>query len=252
MVPFGIPFDQEYTSDIEFNNIVSGGVIASDIGSLLSGGSENFVLSQHGAAMRMECVSCGAKGNLSFDGKLAFSISDGLTKADLTFINNNDFVLDAIYKFTVDARAFTNDKDKKGIKQTLERELISVPIPGSIYIPKIVTIGAAVVLNAAASIYFDAHGEITAGARFSIGRGSLMLNALGDQNELSGFHPSLEPVFNITGASIVATADLATPLGFEVGISVLAGTWEENRRSVQRTFCLFHRWILYRTRAQVR
>lgn len=228
MVPFGVPFHQEYRSDLEFDHRVSGGLLATDLGSLLAGVSDNAVLSSHGAAARIECFSCGAKGDLSFEGKLAFSISDGLTKAEVVFINNSPFIFDAILKFVVDARVFREGKYKKGFKQTVEKTLFTAPLPGTIYIPKIVTIGPALVVNAAASVYVDAHGEITAGARFSIGEGRLVLNALdGDRNEASGFHPSLEPIFNLTTASIVATADIALPVGIEVGVNVL-DTWKKS------------------------
>ena len=230
MVPFGFPFQQSYKADIHFDNRLGGAKnqkIATDLGSALGGTSNNFVLSEQGAAVAIECVSCGARADFSFDGALAFSISKGITKAEVSFINHKSFIFDAIYGVTVDAKVLKNKAPKGGFKTSIEKELLALPF-FAIKIPKIITIGPQVSINAAVSAYVDAHIEFTAGARFSIDAGRLVLNAVdSSKNEFSGFTPHLEPVFEIKQGNAVATLDVALPVGVEVALDVLSGTWKK-------------------------
>ncbi|KAF7621975.1 hypothetical protein AFLA_008524 [Aspergillus flavus NRRL3357] len=122
-----------------------------------------FALSKPGAAVQMECKRCGAKANFSFGGELAFSISKGIYRAEVSFINHEDFVFDAIYGITVDAKAFKEGSAKGGFQTTIEKELFALPFY-AIKIPKIITIGPQAVVNTAASFYVDVHGEFRAGA----------------------------------------------------------------------------------------
>ncbi|KAJ5259215.1 hypothetical protein N7478_012196 [Penicillium angulare] len=230
MVPFGVPFNQSYDADIAFDHRVGGGKIGTDIGSTLGGTDKGLVLSKTGAAVAVECESCGAKANFSFEGELAFSIDKGISKAKVSFINHEPFVFDAIYGVTVDAKAIQESAKKgaKGLKTTIEKEIGSLPF-AAIKIPKIITIGPQVVINSAASIYVDAHGEFRAGARFSVSEGEVVLDAATPaNNKASGFKPSLEPIFELKKGNIVATADLSIPVGVEVALDVLGGTWKKS------------------------
>ena len=228
MVPFGVPFEQGYSADINFDHRTSGGKISTDPRSSLGKKAENLVLSKPGAGVIIECESCGAKANFSFDGKLAFSISKGIYKAEVSFINHEAFVFDAIYAVSVEAKALKDGTSKRGIKTTIEKELFAIPF-FAIKIPKIITIGPQVVSNAAASVYVDASGKFRAGARFTIDAGRLVLDAVNStRNEASGFTPRLDPIFEIIEGSVNATADLALPVGVEVALDVLGGTWKKS------------------------
>ncbi|KAJ5895520.1 hypothetical protein N7495_007211 [Penicillium taxi] len=225
MVPFGFPFEQDYHADIAFDQRTGGKKLGSDIASSLGGTQNNFVLSKPGAAVLMECESCGAKANFSFGGELAFSISKGIYKAQVFFTNHEAFIFDAVYGITVDAKAF---KSKGKLKTTIEKELFAIPF-FAIKIPKIITIGPQAVVNAAASIYVDSHAELRAGARFSIAAGEVILDAIEPKrNKASGFQPSLEPIFELRKGNVVATADLALPVGVEVALDILGGTWKKS------------------------
>ncbi|KJK66709.1 hypothetical protein P875_00127970 [Aspergillus parasiticus SU-1] len=228
MVPFGVPFEQGYHADINFDHRTGGGKLATDLGSALGGTETGFALSKPGAAVQMECESCGAKANFSFGGELAFSISKGIYRAEVSFINHEDFVFDAIYGITVDAKAFKAGSAKGGFKTTIEKELFALPFY-AIKIPKIITIGPQAVINTAASVYVDAHGEFRAGARFSIESGEVILDAMEPQrNKASGFTPHIEPIFELKKGNVVATADLALPVGVEVALDILGGTWKKS------------------------
>ncbi|QMW34622.1 hypothetical protein G4B84_010088 [Aspergillus flavus NRRL3357] len=161
-----------------------------------------FALSKPGAAVQMECKRCGAKANFSFGGELAFSISKGIYRAEVSFINHEDFVFDAIYGITVDAKAFKEGSAKGGFQTTIEKELFALPFY-AIKIPKIITIGP------------QASGEV-------------ILDAMEPQrNKASGFTPHIEPIFELKG-KVVATADLALPVGVEVALDILGGTWKKS------------------------
>ncbi|KAJ5772496.1 hypothetical protein N7520_003025 [Penicillium odoratum] len=228
MVPFGFPFEQEYHADIDFDQRTGGLRLATDLGSATGGTNNNFALSKPGAAVQIECESCGAKANFSFGGELGFSISKGIYKAQVSFINHEAFVFDAIYGITIDAKAFKDASSISGIKTTIEEELFAIPFY-AIKIPKIITIGPQAVVNAAASVYVDAHGEFRAGARFTIAAGEVILDAMQPQNnKASGFTPDLKPIFEMKKGSIVATADLALPVGVEVALDILGGTWKKS------------------------
>ncbi|RMZ44711.1 sensor histidine kinase/response regulator [Aspergillus flavus] len=194
----------DYLSDSEYDK-TGGGKLATDLGSALGGTQTGFALSKPGAAVQMECKSCGAKANFSFGGELAFSISKGIYRVEVSFINHEDFVFDAIYGITVDAKAFKEGSAKGGFQTTIEKELFALPFY-AIKIPKFITIGPQAVVNTAASFYVDVHGEFRAA---------------------SGFTPHIEPIFELKG-KVVATADLALPVGVEVALDILGGTWKKS------------------------
>lgn len=89
-------------------------------------------------------------------------------------------------------------------------------------------IGPQATINAAASVYIDAHGELRAGARFSIAAGEFVLDGMNsDNNKASGFQPSPKPIFEVKNGSIIATVDLAVPVGIELALDVIQGTWKK-------------------------
>ncbi|QMW46691.1 hypothetical protein G4B11_010146 [Aspergillus flavus] len=187
----------DYLSDSEYDK-TGGGKLATDLGSALGGTQTGFALSKPGAAVQMECKSCGAKANFSFGGELAFSISKGIYRVEVSFINHEDFVFDAIYGITVDAKAFKEGSAKGGFQTTIEKELFALPFY-AIKIPK-----------------------------FSIESGEVILDAMEPQrNKASGFTPHIEPIFELKG-KVVATADLALPVGVEVALDILGGTWKKS------------------------
>jgi hypothetical protein len=99
----------------------------------------------------------------------------------------------------------------------------------AIAIPKIMTIGPQVSISSAASIYVDAHGEFRAGARFFVSAGEVVLNATASANhKATGFETSVTPIFEVKNGSMVATADLAIPVGVEIALDVLGGTWKNS------------------------
>lgn len=155
------------------------------------------------------------------------------SKAQVSFINHEAFVFDAIYGITIDAKAIKTEAAKGGLKSTVEKQLTALPF-AAIAIPKIITIEPQIVINAAASTYADAHGEFRAGARFSITEGEVVLDATApEKNKASGFKPSLEPIFEPRKGRMVATAELSLPVGVEVALDVLGGTWKKSVRPGQ-------------------
>ncbi|KAJ5917595.1 hypothetical protein N7466_011149 [Penicillium verhagenii] len=243
MVVFGVPFEEEYHADIKFDYTTGGSKLPVDFGSFggnFAGSANdakallhkvglsetNFVLSKPGAGAMVVCNSCGAKGNLSFEGALSFSITKGVYRARVSLNNHDPFIFDAIFNITTDAKAFKDKAGKGGINTVLEKELYSVAL-SPLTIPKVITIGPQVSVNAAASNYVDSHAEFIAGGRFSIAPGEIALDIQTENNKASGFNPSFQPIFEFQKGNVIATADLALPVGIELAIDVLTGTWKK-------------------------
>lgn len=269
LVPFGFPFDQEYHADINFNHYVpkwigigsdpattiAGAVANSNIPGTVAGvedaikkglitedeaissglkgkdlkDSLEAVYSKSGGSLYLSCDACGTKGSFTFEGKLAFSIADGLTKAQVSLINNEEFVLEAIFGLKLQGRAIgeggTGANGKQGLKSTVSKQIASIPL-SPLYIPGLLTIGPQVVVEPQASLYADGSIDIKAGPRFTISPGNVTLDAKSpDQNVAQGWEPHFEFVFD-PSASIVVTADLALQVGIEVALDVLTGTYK--------------------------
>ncbi|KAE8322651.1 fungal-specific transcription factor domain-containing protein [Aspergillus sergii] len=66
------------------------------------------------------------------------------------------------------------------------------------------------------------------------------------RNKASGFTPHIEPIFELKKGNVVATADLALPVGVEVALDILGGTWKKsvakgwNATQVEPTTTLFN------------
>lgn len=236
MVVFGVPFEEEYHADIQFDHTTGGGQLPLNFGSFggqFGGGASNLqnvlknvVLSKPGATAMIACNSCGAKGNLSFEGALSFSITKGVYRARVSLNNHDPLLFDAIFNITTDAKAFKDNTNKGGIKTVLEKQLFAVPF-SPLTIPKVITIGPQLSVTAAASIYVDAHAEFIAGGRFSIAPGEIVLDIQSENNKASGFNPSFTPIFEFQKGNVIATADFALPVGIELALDVLSGTWKK-------------------------
>ncbi|OJJ66930.1 hypothetical protein ASPBRDRAFT_357224 [Aspergillus brasiliensis CBS 101740] len=232
MVPFGRPFDRAYHADIPFDwHTATNLGIGSDPASMLGGTQNGFVIAQQGAAFNLQCVDCGARGNFTFDGRLAFNIADGLTAAEIALTNHEPLAIDAVLRLNLNGRLL-KDKGSK-FKTAVSKELFNIGLPG-LWIPKVVAIGPMVTLNTGVNLYVDGHMEIVTGAKFKLDAGHVELNATkGGQTTASGFNPSAQWVVAASPGekeadggvkgNTVATLDSNMPLGLEFGINVLSG-----------------------------
>ncbi|OJJ38804.1 hypothetical protein ASPWEDRAFT_104897 [Aspergillus wentii DTO 134E9] len=197
----------------------------------------DLVYSKKGASLYLNCDACGTKGSFTFDGKLAFSIADGLTKAQISLINNEEFVLEAIVGLKLQGRAIEDPEDdddgkkgtnqkKKGLRSVVKKEIAKVPLGPALYIPKMLTIGPQIAITPAASLYADGAVSIRTGPRFTVSPGNVTLDAKDpSRNVAEGWEPNFEFVFE-QDASIVLTADLAVEVALEFALDVLTGTYK--------------------------
>lgn len=98
MVPFGVPFEHSIHYDVANNKHLDASL--SNKPPKLFGIGNGFTLAktvQDGVDFTVQCVKCGMSANFAVNGRLAFSISQGVTEGVVEFVNINPFNLDAIF-----------------------------------------------------------------------------------------------------------------------------------------------------------
>lgn len=105
-------------------------------------------------------------------------------------------------------------------KEVFKKNLVTVPIPGAgIAIANIVTIGAAVTLDAVATVNVAASGQLLVGASVEFPNFNAKLDAIGSSSGVSGFEPVFTKTFKAEG-EISASLGLGLPAEIAVGITV--------------------------------
>ncbi|THC93614.1 hypothetical protein EYZ11_006898 [Aspergillus tanneri] len=184
----------------------------------LFGDGEGLVIASTGVFPGdLRCENCYAKGDVSFAGRIGWSINDGLKTGYISAGGYWDSQL---------ALAFRLQGQKKVEaykKQLLSKNLINLEIPG------VISVGPEVTLSAVIDLYFQAQADILIGARFEISRGEARLDLLDkSKNKFEGFVPKLTPIAKYRGneeASV--TVDFGLPLGLEFGVDLLNGKWKK-------------------------
>jgi hypothetical protein len=172
----------------------------------------------------VQCAKCGVHVNIDIDGRLAFSIKDGITEGSISFVNNDPLTLDAQFGVSADGTASKSKDKKKTIKSKKTKDLKSIPFAGLI-IPGILTLGPQVTFGAAVSLEAEGKVEILVGGSISIGVGHAVASLKG-KNEVIGFEPRFDPIFRAKG-EFSLTGDIGLPVALEVGLTVLDGKFKE-------------------------
>lgn len=101
-----------------------------------------------------------------------------------------------------------------------KKNLVTVPIPGAgIAIANIVTVGAAVTLDAVATVNVAASGQLLVGASVEFPNFNAKLDAIGSNSGVSVFEPVFTKTFKAEG-EISASLGLGLPAEIAVGITV--------------------------------
>ncbi|OQD84941.1 hypothetical protein PENANT_c011G02128 [Penicillium antarcticum] len=228
-VVFGVPFDHTYHNDIKINQYLK-----SEIGNrppAIFGMKDGYTLASsdnynnpEAFHWTVQCAKCGVHVNIDIDGRLAFSIKDGITEGSISFVNNDPLTLDAQFGISADGTVSKSKDKKKTIKPQKSKDLKTIPF-GGLIIPGILTLGPQVTFGVAVSLETEGKVELLVGGSVSIGAGHAIASLKG-KNEIKGFQPSFDPVFRAKG-EFSLTGDVGLPVALEVGLTVLEGKFKE-------------------------
>lgn len=158
--------------------------------------------------LALYCVDCGVKGAAHISGHLTLSLSDGI-KAGTLDINGN---IAAALNLGLDAQV-TYDS---GVQK---KNIISVGLPG-FSIPKIVTVGPQVSLDAAIQVIIEAKGQVLVGANATLPAFEIHIDIKDSKKSYTkGFTPKVQHTFQ-AHAEIGATAKFGLPFGLGVGLDI--------------------------------
>lgn len=156
------------------------------------------------------CVDCGIQANIRIAGEVRLNILEGkLDKSTITVEGSN-----------IKAKLFLGLE--VDIEETAERtyNIFKAPIHPGFSIPKIITIGPAVRLDARLKMKLYAKGTLLAGAEAGFTDFKATLDLANSKNSgLNGFVPKFDPKFEAFG-SIRASTRLGFPLSIGIGIDI--------------------------------
>lgn len=227
MVPFGVPFDHSMSYDIRLDKDLSGAEAGNKPPKIFGIGN-GFTLAKtvnHGVEFYVQCAKCGIHSNMNLNGRLAFSIRDGVTEGYVEFENRDTFTLDAQFGITLAGKLATRTwqtpfKDRNG------RELMKVPFT-PLTIPGIITLGPMGSIGVAFTATLDGNAELLVGGSLTMTPGVMRVSVKEkDNNGIHGFTTKFTPVLKANG-SFTATGDLGLPITIECGIDVLNGEFKK-------------------------
>ncbi|KAI0388747.1 hypothetical protein F5Y17DRAFT_180805 [Xylariaceae sp. FL0594] len=217
-VPFGVPFDESYHHDFE---------IAKDI--KYSGGNrppkifeftDGYNLAGTGGIFAVQCAKCGVHAKVSTEGRLAFSIKDGITEGYIAVHNEQNLTVDAIFGLTLEVQY---DKPLP----LAHKQIATVPF-SPLAIPGIVTLGPELTVRGALDLILNGKAELLLGGTMKLGPGVARLSVIDRAtNHIDGFKPLFIPVAKFQGANLSATVELGLPIAIEVGLDVLNGLFKK-------------------------
>ncbi|KAJ4158394.1 uncharacterized protein LMH87_008921 [Akanthomyces muscarius] len=216
-VPFGVPFDHSYHNDFRFTHNVVGE--ASNRPPKIFGYEDGFNLAGTGGIFSIQCAKCGVHGDFSVDGRLAFSLKDGITDGRVSLTNNDPFTVDAVFGITLEVQY---DKSVKGF----DKQIAAVPL-SPLTIPGILTLGPQLALSGALDLVLNGKAELLIGGSLVMNPGTAALSLVKkEDNKLDGFQTTFTPVAKFTG-TLTAAVELGLPVTLEVGIDVLNGKFKK-------------------------
>lgn len=188
-VPFGVPFDHSYHNDFKFTHEIVGEV--SNRPPQIFGFTDGFNLAGSGGIFSVQCAKCGVHGDFSVDGRLAFSLKDGITDGKISLINKDPFTVDAIFGITLEVQT---DQSVKGF----DKQIVAVPL-SPLTIPGVLTIGPQLAIDGALDLVLNGKAELLVGGSLSIAPGTAGLSIVKrEDNKLDGFDTTFTPVAKVS------------------------------------------------------
>ncbi|KAL7809403.1 hypothetical protein V8C44DRAFT_334402 [Trichoderma aethiopicum] len=165
------------------------------------------------------CVDCHVDGKLKLLGSASFSLTSGLTKAQLSL----DGTLDAGLYLGMNAFAQWNPKE--------EYDFLSLGLPG-LSIPDIFAIGPVLSLGISVDLDISAVGQYLVGADMQWTSISAKLDVLNPRSSSkSGWTPNIRDTVQADG-SLTVNSTLGLPVSLGFGINILNGKYDKEIKLV--------------------
>ena len=187
-VPFGVPFDHSYHDDFKFDTYLK--VDRTNRPPKVFG-KEGFNLAGTGNVWSIQCAKCGIHADFSIDGRLAFSIKDGITQGKVSLVNRDPFMLDAQFGIKIEKQ------QQKTIEEKWTKQLSSVPL-SPFAIPGIITLGPQATISVSLDLALNGQVELLIGGSLSISPGTATLSLVNKtENNLEGLVVTFTPVAQV-------------------------------------------------------
>ena len=160
------------------------------------------------------CHKCGIQGKVTATGSITATPLSGLTRGTISIEGN-------MY-----AGAYLGINAFAQWEKTIKKPLLVKGLPGW-EIPKIISLGPRLILEAMATINIEAQGQIYTGASLTWPKFEATLDFVDkSKSTKSGWTPIVDKAFEIHG-SLEATAALGLPVTVNFGIDILSGRWSK-------------------------
>ncbi|KAJ5278653.1 hypothetical protein N7478_004025 [Penicillium angulare] len=223
LVPFGVPFDHSYHNDIYVHEYLNS--YGLDKPPAIFGLKNGYTLLSHkddDGKWIVQCAKCGIHVNMNIDGRLAFSIKNGITEGTIQLTNVDPLKLDAQFGLTAESsvsKTRTKHLKRKG------KEIKNIPL-SPLTIPGIITLGPQVSVGVALGVEAAGKVELLVGGTISLSKGYARASVTQGKNGVEGLEPSFDPIFRAAG-EFTLTGDLGIPMALEVGLDVLEGKFKK-------------------------
>ncbi|KAH8896775.1 hypothetical protein GQ53DRAFT_760879 [Thozetella sp. PMI_491] len=216
LVPFGVPFDHAYHEDFKFRYYLQSE--PNTVPKIFNYTNGYEIWGEKGQ-YSFQCAQCGVNADFNVDGRLAFSIKDGITEGKVAFVNKDSFNIDAVFGLKLE-EGF--DKPIKGY----EKQIAAFPL-SPLTIPGIITLGPEVSISGTIDLSIQGNAKIALGGQFAISPGTASLSLVKEKdNQIQGLDVQFTPVAKFDGR-IQATLELGLPIALECGLDVLNGKFKQ-------------------------
>lgn len=218
----------------------AGGAVASDVKSHLPTGvfskgvSGNININPTGSAtspwgpakslgtvdgVTIYCIECGASGNIAMDGSISFGsdLKDGAVDISAT-----NFEIPMVFGFEA--------KDAKSPSIPFKFQIFSEGII-PFELPGFFTFGPMLTVDVAFQIAVSASGFLEAGVHYKWDKAQAhmdLTNKDASKSKYTGWAPSVEKVFNLSGGQIDVKGTLGVPISLGAGINIFGGQFTKN------------------------
>ncbi|KAH8887403.1 hypothetical protein GQ53DRAFT_809091 [Thozetella sp. PMI_491] len=213
LVLFGVPFEHTYEQDIKFGfELLPKDPPPPE--KHIAGYEDGYTILETRGKLSLLCLKCGVNVDFSIEGRLAFTIKDGVTEGKISLQNNEDFTIDAIFGLKIEGEADSPVGPSKQLK--------SLPL-SPLAIPGIITLGPQLTLGIALDIGVHGNASIALGGSLRISKGSATIDAKDSRKSgIVGLETNFTKVAKFEGdAGFRAVVGL--PIALEVGVDILNG-----------------------------